>query len=935
MKKVLVVLWMVAAWAGAGSQTPGVYDPVANPKAVVSFGHARFTVLTAQMIRMEWAADDHFEDRPSFAFLDRNLEVPAFTTTRDGGRLVIETSALKLTYSPKPDDESFSPGNLAIALSVDGQSVVWHPGLKDDGNLMGTIHSLDRAVGSKTVEPMQPGLLSRNGWAVVDDSTTPLYTSDDFSFMAGEKSVWPWVALRAAGKRQDLYFFGYGHDYKGAMADFTKVSGKIPLPPRYIFGAWWTRYWSYTDQDLLGLVQTYRENDIPLDVMVIDMDWHQNARQLNALRSTYPAGFATSQTKHGRVGDNFDASGARLGWTGYTWNSDEFPYPAEFLGKLHDDGVKVTLNLHPGSGVMPWEKAYPAMARAMGIDPATQQYVKFEMLDQKYAQNYFDLLHHPLEKEGVDFWWLDWQPANEVVQTPGVDSTFWLNYLHFTDQEREGKRPMLFGRWGGLGNHRYQTGFSGDVVIGWDSLAFQPYFTATAANVGYAYISHDIGGHIPGPTEPELYTRWVQWGAYSPILRTHSAINPWGERRLWAYPEPYADIMKQQFRDRYAMIPYLYTESRRTYDTGVAFLHPLYYDWPEAAEAYDRRNEYVFGEQMIVAPVTAAMDPGTQLATATTWVPPGDWFEPDQGLHVTGPRTVTARYSLKEVPRYLKGGAIVPLAPPMNYSDEKPVDPLVLNISPLRDGQQTSYTMYDDGGKAEEYKRGADSWTELSATQHGAELTVHVAAIEGSYDGMPEQRGYEIQLPGDWPPQTVTANGQVLTQQSKDHVAGWTYDGYKLMTTITVPRMSVHKALKVTVVVAPALASSRCKLNGLPGVMARLHQAQLTMTDEFPVAFAPDVLLAAMATGDRLSYHPETAAMEVDTLLGEFGAILPAVEAGEKGSEAKFANAVSKIVPDQKSAEFADHLATYQRRATSAIALVEDAAGMLSSCQVR
>jgi hypothetical protein len=102
MKKVLVVLWMVAAWAGAGSQTPGVYDPVANPKAVVSFGHARFTVLTAQMIRMEWAADDHFEDRPSFAFLDRNLEVPAFTTTRDGGRLVIETSALKLTYSPKP-----------------------------------------------------------------------------------------------------------------------------------------------------------------------------------------------------------------------------------------------------------------------------------------------------------------------------------------------------------------------------------------------------------------------------------------------------------------------------------------------------------------------------------------------------------------------------------------------------------------------------------------------------------------------------------------------------------------------------------------------------------------------------------------------------------------------------------------------------------------
>ena len=109
------------------------------------------------------------------------------------------------------------------------------------------------------------------------------------------------------------------------------------------------------------------------------------------------------------------------------------------------------------------------------------------------------------------------------------------------------KRALLFHRWGGLGNHRYQIGFSGDTISVWDSLAFQPYFTATAANVGYAYWSHDIGGHMPGAIDPELYLRWIQWGIFSPILRTHTTKNPEAERRIWAYPEPYSDLMRDCF----------------------------------------------------------------------------------------------------------------------------------------------------------------------------------------------------------------------------------------------------------------------------------------------------------------------------------------------------------------------------------------------------
>ena len=201
---------------------------------------------------------------------------------------------------------------------------------------------------------------------------------------------------------------------------------------------------------------------------------------------------------------------------------------------------------------------------------------------------------------------------------PGVTPTWWLNYVHFTDQQREGKRPLLFHRWGGLGNHRYQIGFSGDTVSVWDSLAFQPWFTATAANVGYAYWSHDIGGHMPGAVDPELFTRWVQFGAFSPILRTHTTKNPDSERRIWAYPEPFSSILRSTFQLRYALQPYIYTEARRTYDTGVAFLRPLYYDWPEANEAYTSKDEYLFGDQMLVAPVVAPADKASGLATETS-----------------------------------------------------------------------------------------------------------------------------------------------------------------------------------------------------------------------------------------------------------------------------------------------------------------------------
>ncbi|MDR3724375.1 MAG: glycoside hydrolase family 31 protein [Terracidiphilus sp.] len=820
----------------------GVYNPVADPKAVVKVGNARFTVLTPELIRMEWAADGKFEDHASFVFLNRRLAVPKFEkAVGSDGKLTIKTNAVTLNYAPAADGK-FTAGNLSIALKVDGQEVVWHPGESDPENLQGTTRTLDGARGGKTREPIEQGLISRAGWALVDDSARPLFDSSDFSFRAGEKSPWPWLMVRPAGERQDLYFFGYGHNYKQALGDYVKVAGKIPLPPRFAFGAWWSRYWDYSDQELDELVKGFRDNNVPLDVLVIDMGWHISMEQLQARGEK-------DQSNHG------------LGWSGYTWNPVLFPDPDSFLKKIHAEGLKTTLNLHPASGVEPWEKAYPEFAQTMGIDPATHKYVPFDITDKKFATNYMNLLHHPLEKQGIDFWWLDWQ-QEQKTSVAGVMPTWWLNYVHFTDQQREGKRPLLFHRWGGLGNHRYQIGFSGDTVSVWESLAFQPWFTATAANVGYAYWSHDIGGHMPGAVDPEIFTRWVQFGAFSPILRTHTTKNVEAERRVWAYPEPYSSVLRQTFQLRYALEPYTYTEARRTYDTGVAFVRPLYYDWPESSEAYTAKNEYLFGDAMIAAPVTTPADKTSGLATESIWLPKGEWIEWQTGKHVAGPAKVERSFSIEQTPVYVKAGAIVPMQPPMLYTGERPVDPLIVNVWPMADGATSNYAVYEDSGKSVEYQRGVFARTPIKATEKGDLLRVEIGPVAGSYPGMMKTRSYELRLPADWPPEAVTVNGAAVKKADALGKGGWRFEGNTLTTIVPVAATSTTAKVTIEVRRAQGMTAKRGKLDAFAGTLTRLRGAYDSMWAT-TAGTPPDELTATMQTGDRISYFPETAAKEV------------------------------------------------------------------------
>jgi alpha-glucosidase len=430
---------------------------------------------------------------------------------------------------------------------------------------------------------------------------------------------------------------------------------------------------------------------------------------------------------------------------------------------------------------------------------------------------------------------------------------------------------------------------------------------------------------MPGAVDPELYTRWIQFGIFSPILRTHTTKNPDSERRIWAYPEPYSDIMRDSFHLRYALLPYIYTEARRTYDTGVAFLRPLYYDWPDAEQAYSAKNEYEFGDSMIVAPVVGAVDKSNGLASESVWLPAGEWIEWQTGRHFTGPTQVERKFSIREIPVYVRAGAIIPMAPKMRYTGEKPVDPLILTVFTPTAGQKSSYTLYEDAGQTRAYETGECARTEIRASENSGDLLIEISPAQGRYPGMPTTRAYELHLPGDWPPQTVTVNGRPLSYSAEADKPGWGYEGNTLSTIIRVPRLSVKNTVTIHVSRASDLASRRNELDGFAGAMTRLQETYDTLNQTWPLGWSPEELIDAMQSGDRLTYHPETAGDE----LSHYGKILTQakanVQALTKGLTKEQMEIVAKRVGvDWKSDAANKKVGEYDERVARAAAEISD-----------
>lgn len=657
-------------------------DAAAGDSQIYTNGLVRITYLTSRLIRVERA--DKITDLPSKTVWFRRFEAGSFSVSQKGTKTVVETQDCIFTI------KKYKP--YSVRFKDTGKTELF----RRQKNLKGTRRTLDMTFGSV---PLEDGLITENGAYLLDDSKAMLIDENGM------------FAAREQGS-SDFYAFAYGKSYREAINAFYKISSSVPLIPRFALGVWWSRYHAYTQQEYLDLMQRFKEENIPLTVATVDMDWHL-------------------------VRDIDKKFGVKYGgWTGYSWNTELFPDYRDFLRKLKEQNLHITLNLHPADGVHFYEDMYADMAKALGADPQTKQKLDFRCGSSKFWNAYFDILHKPYEKDGVDFWWIDWQQGRSC-DVKGLDPLEALNHYHYLDNAENGQLPLILSRYAGLGSHRYPLGFSGDTAISWKVLDFQPYFTANAANAAYSWWSHDIGGHHFGYRDDDLYMRWLQFGVFSPIMRLHSTSAEFLGKEPWKYNAATYHFAKEWLRLRHRMIPYIFAMNHRTHREGIALCEPMYYSYPENKNACCVKNQYMFGSELIVCPITSKQHAELNMGSVEAWIPDGRWTDIFTNQVYCGEQKITLFRDISTIPVLAREGAIIPLSADGGNACGNPESFEIWAFTGCG-----SFSLVEDNGKTDFDSHKAV--TEFEIAYNGSKLTFTVGRVQGDLSVIPQKRNYRI-----------------------------------------------------------------------------------------------------------------------------------------------------------------------------------------------
>ena len=666
-------------------------DPVARGN-VFKTSRLRITVLTSRLLRLETGA---FTDMPTQTVWNRNFPTVPCEKEQKGAVFTIRTADATFEIDVRT-------GKMRSITLKDGSVVREF----EKGNLLGTARTLDAVNGATKLDK---GIMSRTGVAVMDDSTSLLLDQNG--------------AILPRAQCTDLYFFAYGHDYLGCLRDFFALTGPVPLIPKFALGNWWSRYRAYTQEEYLQLMQEFIRRRLPITVATIDMDWHWTDVYERFGIDAYPGEGITFQEKW--------YNSKLPGWTGYSWNRELFPDHRKLLNWLKREGFHVTLNVHPSQGIRPFEDCFADACARMGYDASFKSRIPFDIADPKFVEAYLDAAHHPHEADGVDFWWLDWQQGKNTA-IPGLDPLWALNHYHTLDSGRGEQRPLILSRYAGLGSHRYPLGFSGDTFCTWESLDFQPYFTNTAANAGYTWWSHDIGGHQYGIQDDELYVRWLQYGVFSPINRLHSTNSDFMGKEPWKRSFTANCVAEKFLRLRHRLIPYLYTANQQTHTQGIPICMPMYY-LHDCEDAYRCKNEYIFGSKLLVCPITKPADKQLNLASADVWLPEGRWTDFFTDRIYRGGQWVTMHRDIDSIPVLAGEGTILPMYQSGESNDLSLDQPLEIHIW----RGSGSYALYEDDG---ETNCTDHVITRMEVTERDNSLRFVIHPAEGNRQLLPETR---------------------------------------------------------------------------------------------------------------------------------------------------------------------------------------------------
>ncbi|MFN3966181.1 MAG: TIM-barrel domain-containing protein, partial [Endomicrobiia bacterium] len=422
-------------------------------------------------------------------------------------------------------------------------------------------------------------------------------------------------------------------------------------------------------------------------------------------------------------------------WNGYEWNKEFFPEPKIFLDELKRQNIHTCLNDHPGYGQsdeLPEDDPYREKIKER--IPDIKEY-RVRWSDERYVYAWVDEIFTKFLKEGIDFWWVDGWGATDGIMD--LSSQLWLNKFYFEACKKTGdnRRPIILSRWGGIGSHKYPVQFSGDTYSSFETLKYQISFTHKGGNIGAVYWSHDIGGFLGGKLPEDLYIRWLQFGCFSPILRTHSSG---GERDIWNYSEKTLNIFRKYVRIRYALFPYFYTLARECFDTGLPLIRGLYLEYPNDKNAYIYEEEYLIGKDILVAPVYTP----DKVCERKIYFPKGIWFSLEDKEIIKGPCVKKLKVPLEKIPVFIKKGAIIPSFSVKENLSQIPSE-IEFNIFP---DKKTEFIYYEDDGLTEEYLLEKYLTQKISVTESKKEIRVEIHPAVGGYTGCPSEIFYKLNI---------------------------------------------------------------------------------------------------------------------------------------------------------------------------------------------
>jgi alpha-glucosidase len=578
-----------------------------------------------------------------------------------------------------------------------------------------------------------------------------------------------WAGFAAEGGELNYYFF-WGPSIKKILGRYTELTGRMPMPPKWALGHQASR-WSYYPEKLVeDIAAEYRKRDIPLDVMTLDIHYMQ-------------------------------------GYRVFTWDKSRFPDPKAMTERLGKQGIKVVAIVDPGV------KNQPASAGALepGEDDARRElrstrldyYVYNEGAARGYflkrrngqiyvgqvwpgesvladytredARRWWGDLHRAYTDFGVAGIWTDMnEPSDFVDQTGGNQrdvvsydagqntphaknrNTFALLMAKATyeglQRLQPDRRPFVISRAGYAGLQRYSSMWNGDTVSSWDNLALSLPMFQTLGLSGQTFVGGDVGGFI-GRADGELMARSYQVFSLVPFCRNHHELSGY-DHEPWRFGQGAEDNIRKYLKLRYRLMPFLYTTMEEAHRTGVPLFRPLLLNYQTDESAFNLDNQFMVGADLLAAPVLKP-DQTSRLV----YLPAGVWHDFWTGKKYAGGKTYRVDAPLETMPLFVRGGAILPSGPDMNWTSEKAVDPITFSIYPDADGQAAA-TLYEDDGASPNYQRGQFRRTTVQAAQQGGVWMINLNAPQGNYQ--PGGRNFVFVLKGLAAAKEVALDGKAL-----------------------------------------------------------------------------------------------------------------------------------------------------------------------------